>query len=78
MQEARFVVQEIAPNANRYNHHLMDYNNDPTITFADIQGVFWLLEEHLVMRLAIRSLRREPLPRRGGDEGRPANRQLGP
>src|SRR5579864_9484166 len=44
MQEARFVIEEIAPEANRYSHRLMDYNNDPTTTFTDIQGVFWLLE----------------------------------
>jgi hypothetical protein len=30
---------------------LMDYNNDPTTTFADIQGVFWLVEKHIAMRL---------------------------
>jgi hypothetical protein len=52
MQEARFVIEEIAPNAKRYSHRLMDYNNDPTTTFADIQGVFWLLEKHIAMRLA--------------------------
>ncbi len=52
MQEARFVVEEIAPNANGYSHRLMDYNNDPTTTFADIQGVFWLVEKHIAMRLA--------------------------
>lgn len=52
MQEARFVIEEIAPQASRYNHRLMDYNNDPTTTFADIQGVFWLLEKHIAMRLA--------------------------
>ena len=52
MQEARFVIEEIAPQANRYSHRLMDYNNDPTTSFADIQGVFWLLEKHIAMRLA--------------------------
>lgn len=52
MQEARFVIEEIAPDAQRYNHRLMDYNNDPKTTFADIQGVFWLLEKHIAMRLA--------------------------
>lgn len=24
----------------RYHHHLMDYNNDPTTTFADVQSLF--------------------------------------
>ena len=52
MQEARFVIEEIAPDGNRYSHRLMDYNNDPKTTFADIQGVFWLLEKHIAMRLA--------------------------
>jgi hypothetical protein len=52
MQEARFVIEEIAPDASRYNHRLMDYNNDPKTSFADIQGVFWLLEKHIAMRLA--------------------------
>jgi hypothetical protein len=52
MQEARFVIEEIAPDASRYNHRLMDYNNDPNTTFSDIQGVFWLLEKHIAMRLA--------------------------
>lgn len=52
MQEARFVIEEIAPEADRYSHRLMDYNNDPKTSFADIQGVFWLLEKHIAMRLA--------------------------
>ncbi len=52
MQEARFVIEEIAPDAPRYNHRLMDYNNDPKTTFADIQGVFWLLEKRIAVRLA--------------------------
>src|ERR1700693_4870424 len=38
MQEARFVIEEIAPDANRYSHRLMDYNNDPKTSFVDIQG----------------------------------------
>jgi len=52
MQEARFVIEEIAPQANSYDHRLMGYNNDPSTTFTDIQGVFWLLEKHVAMRLA--------------------------
>ena len=38
MQEARFVIEQVAPNLNRYQHRLMDYNNDPTTTFADVQS----------------------------------------
>jgi len=51
MQEARFVIDEIAPNRN-YDHRLMDYNNDPTTTFADIQRVFRLLEDRIARRLS--------------------------
>jgi len=51
MQEARFVIDEIAPNRRTYEHRLMDYNNDPTTTFADIQKVFRLLEERIMERL---------------------------
>lgn len=50
MQEARFVINAVAPNA-KYQHRLMGYNNDPTTTFADIQKVFDLLEENVAKRL---------------------------
>src|ERR1044071_1795583 len=36
LQEVRFVVDEIAAGRN-YQHRLMNYNNDPTTTFADVQ-----------------------------------------
>ena len=52
MQEARFVIDEIAPNANQYEHRLMNYNNDPTTTFADVGKFFDLLEDHIAKRLA--------------------------
>jgi hypothetical protein len=52
MQEARFVIDEIAPNRKNYEHRLMDYNNDPTTTFADVQKFFRLLEERISKRLA--------------------------
>jgi len=51
MQEARFVIDDIAPNRKNYHHRLMDYNNDPTTTFADIQKFFQLLEERIAKRL---------------------------
>ena len=50
MQEARFVIEEVAPHKD-YEHRLMGYNNDPTTTFADIQKVFSLLEAHVAKRL---------------------------
>ena len=47
MQEARFVIDEIAPNRSKYNHRLMDYNNDPTTTWADVQKFFKLLKARI-------------------------------
>jgi hypothetical protein len=52
MQEARFVIEEVAPDWKKYDHRLMDYNNDPKTTFADIQKVFRILEERIAKRLA--------------------------
>jgi hypothetical protein len=57
MQEARFVIDEIAPNRQKYHHRLMDYNNDPTTTFHDIQRVFNLMENHIRTRLREESLK---------------------
>jgi hypothetical protein len=52
MQEARFVIDEIAPNRSKYNHRLMGYNNDPTTTWADVQKFFKLLEARIGKRLS--------------------------
>jgi hypothetical protein len=51
MQEARFVIDDIAPNAKSYKHRLMDYNNDPSTSFADIQKVFKLMERRMAEEL---------------------------
>jgi hypothetical protein len=51
MQEARFVIDDIAPNRQKYHHRLMDYNNDPSTTFRDIQKVFRLMENRITKRL---------------------------
>jgi hypothetical protein len=51
MQEARFLIDEIAPDAKTYHHRLMDYNNDATTTFADIQNMLRLLEDRMTKRL---------------------------
>ena len=59
MQEARFVIDEIAPNRKNYNHRLMDYNNDTTTTFADVQNFFRLLESRITKRLAEESQGRD-------------------
>jgi hypothetical protein len=52
IQEARFVIEEIAPNVNYYEHWLRDYNNDPTTTFAGVQNFFDVLQDHIARRLA--------------------------
>lgn len=51
MQEARFVIDSVAPNRKNYHHRLMDYNNDPTTTFADVQKFFRLLEDRIMERV---------------------------
>ncbi len=51
MQEARFVIEEVAPNWKEYDHRLKDYNNDLRTTFADVQTVLRLLEDRIADRL---------------------------
>ena len=51
MQQARFVIDEDLAKGNHYEHRLMDYNNDPKTTFADVQRFFALLEERIQKRL---------------------------
>ena len=58
LQEVRFIIDEIAANRN-YNHRLMDYNNDPTTTFADVQEVFAITERLIALRLKGRASKRE-------------------
>jgi hypothetical protein len=50
LQEVRFVIDEIAADRN-YEHRLMNYNNDPTTTFADIQEVLRITESLIALRL---------------------------
>jgi hypothetical protein len=51
MQEARFVIDDIAPHAKHYHHRLKDYNNDRTTTFDDMREFFRLLEDRIAKRL---------------------------
>lgn len=51
MQEARFVIEAIAPNASKYEHRLMDYNNDPSTTFVDVGEFFQLLQDRIRQQL---------------------------
>jgi hypothetical protein len=50
MQEARLVIEEIAP-GREYEHRLMGFNNDPRTSFADIQTLLGLLEVRIAKRL---------------------------
>lgn len=52
MQEAQFVVDAIAANRPNYQHRLMDYNNDPTTTFADIERVLKTAQANVEKKLA--------------------------
>jgi hypothetical protein len=54
MQEARFVIEDVAP-GRKYEHRLMGYNNDKRTTFPDIQKVLQLLGEDIVKRLAVQN-----------------------
>ena len=54
LQEARFVIDEIAID-RKYEHRLMNYNNDPTTTFADIQEVLRITESLIMLRLKANS-----------------------
>lgn len=52
MQEARFVIDDMAANAPYYSHRLMYFNNDPATTFFDVEKFFQLLEARISARLA--------------------------
>jgi hypothetical protein len=55
MQQARFVIDEVLAKGNHYQHRLMDFNNDPKTTFADVQRFFSLIEERIKRQLAAQS-----------------------
>ncbi len=52
MQEARFVIDDDLAPDNHYHHRLMNYNNDPHTTFADVQRFFDFLQGRIEARLA--------------------------
>lgn len=51
MQEARFVIDEDLAPKNKYDHRLMNYNNDPQRTFAEVQRFFDFLQARIEGRL---------------------------
>ena len=56
LQEARFVIDEVAAD-RKYEHRLMNYNNDPTTTFDDIQEVLRITESLITLRLKANGMR---------------------
>jgi len=50
LQEVRFVIDEISAERD-YDHRLMDYNNDPRTSFADMQQVLHIAEQLIDLRL---------------------------
>lgn len=52
IHEARLVISESAPNRSKYQARLTDYNNDPTVSFADIERLFQTVDERLTKRIA--------------------------
>jgi hypothetical protein len=61
LQEVRFVIDEIAADRN-YDHRLMDYNNDPKTSFADVQDVLRITETLIRLRLKGGGPRTAPSP----------------
>ena len=47
IDEARLLILRTAPNAAHYNARLIDYNNDPTVSFEDLQGLLKMVEANL-------------------------------
>jgi hypothetical protein len=57
MQQARFAIDDVLAKGNHYHHRLMNYNNDPKTTFADVQKFFTILDERIRTQLAAQSHR---------------------
>jgi len=51
IHEARVYISETAPNRNKYQARLTDFNNDPAVSFADIQTLFQQVEQRLTKRM---------------------------
>ncbi len=52
MDDARAAMDDVTPHHPDYQHWLMDYNNDSTTTFADIQRILRVTHDHIARRLA--------------------------
>jgi hypothetical protein len=52
IREARRLVDQ-SPNARNYKARLVDFNNDPATTWAEVQQLLELVEERLMKQLAV-------------------------
>jgi hypothetical protein len=50
IDEARLLITRTAPNAAHYNSRLIDYNNDPTVTFEEMQRLLKAIDSDLEKR----------------------------
>ena len=51
LQEVRFAIEDLT-NGKEYEHRLMDFNNEPERTFADVRKVLSMATERVKARLA--------------------------
>ena len=51
IQEVRFAIED-ATDGREFEHRLMDYNNDPDTSLADVRGVIRTARERVAFRLA--------------------------
>jgi hypothetical protein len=51
--ETRQLISRTAPHAAQYSARLVDYNNDPTVTFADLQNLLKTVENNLRKRMSL-------------------------
>jgi len=58
IREARKLVAD-SPNAKNYKARLVDFNNDPSTTLADIQKLLQLVEERLTRQLSDKPVSKE-------------------
>jgi hypothetical protein len=53
IEDARQLISRTAPNASHYSARLVDYNDDPTVTFSDMQRLLETVEINLQRRMAL-------------------------
>jgi hypothetical protein len=59
LQEVRFAVED-ATKGKEFEHRLMDYNNLPSTTFADIKRILKVATDRVSGRLAAQNSKKQP------------------